>query len=70
MTALEIVQALKSIDRKGMLFINPNSKEAVFHIGTGSYCDAVDYNEAMIAKGDPSIGVLVHYPDGTTYGAI
>jgi hypothetical protein len=70
MTALEILKALKGNDRKGMLFIDTDRKEAVFHIGTGSYCDEVDYNAALIAKGDPSIGVLTQCDYGTTYAAV
>jgi hypothetical protein len=70
MNALDIVKALKGNDRKGMLFINTDNKEAVFHIGTGSYCDSVDYNNAIIAKGDPSIGVITQHSNGTTYAAI
>lgn len=66
MTALEIVKALKS-NSEGLLWINDDRKEASFHHGL--YAEVVLYNDAVIAKGDPSFGV-VDATDGTTYATI
>jgi hypothetical protein len=69
MTALEITKALKS-DRKGILWINDERREAAFHPGGNvSACTPVGYNAATIAKGDPAFGVI-DQTDGATYAAI
>lgn len=69
MTALEITKAMKS-NRKGLLWINDDRREAAYHPNTpSSYCETVDYNDALVAKSDPAFGV-VDTTDGTTYAAI
>jgi len=69
MTALEITKALKADSRNALLWINEDRKKAAFHSGTVSYAVTVDFNAAMIAKGDPAFGI-VDATDGTTYAAI
>lgn len=68
MTALEITKAMKA-NRTGLLWINDDRREAAYHPRSGSYCEVVDYNSALVAKSDPAFGV-VDTTDGTTYAAI
>jgi len=69
MTALEIIKALKADRKNAILWINEDRKEAAFHGGAVSYAVTVDLNAALVAKGDPAIGV-VDVTDGTTYAVI
>jgi len=69
MTALEITKALKGNDRKALLWINDERKEAAFHPENGKCCERVNYNAAITAKADPAF-VIVDKTDGTTYAAI
>jgi len=69
MTALEIIRALKSDRKNAVLWINNEREEAAFHSGQFHGCVTVDYNAAIIAKGDANIGV-VDKTDGLTYAAI
>ena len=68
MTALEITKTLKA-NRKGLLWISDERREAAYHPGNGHFCEVVDYSAATVAKSDPAFGV-VDTTDGTTYAAI
>ena len=69
MTALEITKALKAARKDALLWINEDRMEAAFHSGATSYAVTVGFNAALVAKGDPAIGI-VDTTDGTTYAAI
>jgi hypothetical protein len=67
MNALEITKTLKA-NRRSVLWVNDDRREAAYHSGTGSYCVPVDYSAATVAKTDPAF-VVVEKIDGTTYAA-
>ena len=69
MTAIEITRALKADRRNAVLWINEQRKEAAFHPGNGSYCVAVNYISAMVAKADPAFGIIDE-TDGRIYAAL
>lgn len=69
MNALDIIKSLKADRKNAVLWINEERKEAAFHGGVTSYAVTVDFNAALVAKGDTSV-VIIDKTDGTTYAAI
>ena len=69
MTALEITKALKADRQNAVLWINEDRKKAAFHSGVTSHAVTVGFKAAIIAKADPSIGII-DQTDGETYAAI
>jgi hypothetical protein len=68
MNALEITRDLKR-NRNNVLWINDARREAVHLCNVNNVSTGVDYNDAILAKGDPAFGV-VETRDGTVYAAI
>jgi hypothetical protein len=68
MTALEIIRDLKK-NRKNVLWINEERRDAIHLDAATKVPTLIAYNDAIIAKGDPSIGVD-EIRDGTVYAAI
>lgn len=69
MNSLDIIKALKADRNNAVLWINEERKESAFHSGVTSYAVTVDFNTALVAKGDPSV-VIIDNTDGTTYVAV
>ncbi len=69
MTSLEITKALKADRQNAVLWINEDRQKAAFHSGVTSHAVTVGFNDAMIAKADPSFGIIDE-TDGRTYAAI
>jgi hypothetical protein len=68
MTALEIIRDLKK-NRKNVLWINEDRREAAHLTFAGGRSITVSFGAAMIAKSDPAINVH-GIQDGTIYAAI
>jgi hypothetical protein len=68
MTALEIIRDLKK-HRSNVLWVNEVRREAAHLCSVSHVSVPVNYDDAMVAKGDPSIGVD-ETRDGTVYAAI
>jgi len=69
MTALEITRALKAEKKNAILWINEDRREAVFHAGPAGCAYPVNFNDAIIARGDPAFGI-VESCDGEVYAAL
>jgi hypothetical protein len=68
MTALEIIRDLKR-NRSNVLWVNDERREAAHLCNVQNVSVGVAYNDAITAKGDPSIGIT-ETRDGTVYAAI
>ena len=62
-------RALKADRKNAVLWINEERKEAAFHSGVTPHAVTVDFNSALVAKGDPAIGIIDE-TDGITYAGI
>jgi hypothetical protein len=69
MTALQILNALKSDPSNAILWINHDRKDAAFHAGRGTVCCVpVAYDDAKMARTDPALNII-DTTDGETLSA-
>lgn len=65
MTALEIINKLKSARGDAMLWIDHSRKEAALHPGyRHEYAVSVPYADAMMARTDPALDIIEKTQDG------
>lgn len=61
MTALQLLNALKSDRANAVLWIDHDRREAAFHPGRGEvYATVIDYSNAMTARTDPALNIEKH----------
>lgn len=66
MNALQIAQTLKK-NKSAVLWLNRDRKQAALH--NGEYSQTVGFNDAVIARGDPSI-ISIEENDGEAFAAL
>ena len=69
MTALTIIRTLMS-NRKRVLWVNHERREAALSPDADSVCLPLDYNEACVARTDTNLRVQNEVPDGEIISAI